>query len=146
MASFVDRRFGIAWLLFVLSLALHVTDEATHDFLSFYNPNALMIRERFHIPLPVFSFETWIASLAVGIAVLLCLSPLAFRGARSLRIVAVPLAVIVGILNAAGHISSSIYYHRFMPGVYSSPFLAAGAIFLLHAAFRRHRAALAAAA
>jgi hypothetical protein len=28
-----NRRFGIAWVLFALALVLHVTDEATHDFL-----------------------------------------------------------------------------------------------------------------
>jgi hypothetical protein len=34
-------------------------------------------------------------------------------------------------MNAALHISSSIYFHRWMPGVYSSPVLLIAAVFLL---------------
>jgi hypothetical protein len=52
-----DRRFGYAWLVFAGALALHVTDEATHGFLSVYNPNALAIRARFpFLPVPTFTF------------------------------------------------------------------------------------------
>jgi len=36
--------FGYAWLASVIALALHVADEATHDFLGWYNPQALRIR------------------------------------------------------------------------------------------------------
>ncbi len=129
-----SSRFGTAWLLFAGAVALHVIDEATHDFLSVYNPNAQMIRQRFGVPIPVFTFESWIASLAIGILLLLCLSPLAFRGTRWLRWVAVPLAIVVGIFNACGHVGSSIYYQRFMPGVYSSPVLLLSALFLLYEA------------
>ncbi len=128
-----DSRFGTAWLLFAGAVALHVIDEATHNFLSFYNPNAEMIRQRYGIPIPVFTFESWIASLSVGIVILLCLSPLAFRGTRSLRWVAIPLAILVGIFNPTLHFASSIYYGRFMPGVYSSPILLITAIVLLRA-------------
>jgi len=38
------------------------------------------------------------------------------------------------IANASLHISSSIYFHRWMPGVYSSPVLLIAAGFLLAAA------------
>ena len=130
----VHSRFGAAWFLFAVSVALHVLDEANHNFLAVYNPNARMIRERFHIPIPVFTFQTWILSLGIGVTLLLLLTPSAFRGAGWLRRIAVPLAIVVGIFNALGHFGSSIYYHRFMPGVYSSPILVASAIFLLVAA------------
>ena len=142
----VHSRFGAAWFLFALSVALHVLDEANHNFLAVYNPNARMIRERFHIPIPIFTFQTWILSLGIGITLLLLLTPSAFRGARWLRWIAVPLAIVVGIFNAFGHIGSSFYYHRFMPGVYSSPILLATAIFLLIAARRESRAVIASAA
>jgi Protein of unknown function with HXXEE motif len=128
------ERFGTAWVLFAVALALHVIDEATHDFLSVYNPNALMIRQRYHIPIPVFTFEAWIISLTAAILLLLCLSPLAFRGDRWQRRVAVPLAIVFGIFNASLHIASSIYFRRFMPGVYSSPILLIAAVLLLRAA------------
>ena len=132
------RRFGTAWVLFALALALHVTDEAAHDFLSTYNASVRVIRARLpFLPFPTFSFRIWLTLLVAGILLLLCLSPWAFRGASWLRIVARPLAIIVGILNATGHISSSIYLQRWMPGVYSSPILLAAAIFLLVSSWRR---------
>jgi hypothetical protein len=129
------RNFGRAWVAFALAVALHVTDEATHNFLSVYNPLARAIRERLpFLPIPTFTFEIWIAGLAAGILLLLALSPLAFKGNRTLRAIAFPLAVIVGLSNAAGHILGSLYFHRWMPGVYSAPVLLIAAIWLLVAA------------
>jgi uncharacterized membrane protein required for colicin V production len=128
----VNRRFGIAWVMFALAVAVHVTDEATHDFLSTYNSSVRTIRARLpFLPLPTFSFRVWLALLIAGIFLLLCLSPLAFRGNSWLRIVCRPLGILVGLLNATLHIGSSIYFHRWMPGVYSSPFLVLAAIYLL---------------
>ncbi len=127
-----NRRFGIAWVTFALALAVHVTDEATHDFLSTYNSSVHAIRAHLpFLPLPTFSFRVWLALLIAGIFLLLCLSPFAFRGASWLRTFSQPLAVVVGVLNATLHIGSSIYFHRWMPGVYSSPILLLAAIYLL---------------
>lgn len=131
-ATVPDRRFGYAWLGFAAALAAHVTDEATHDFLSTYNPTALAIRARLpFLPLPTFTFGVWLGLLIAGIGLLFALSPLAFRGARWLRIAALPLSVVVGVFNACGHMISSVYYWRWMPGVYSSPLLLAAALFLV---------------
>lgn len=147
MSPALDRRFGFAWLGFGLALSIHVLDEATHDFLAFYTPNARAIRARFpFLPLPAFTFESWLTSLAIAIAIFLCLSPFAFRGMRWTRFAAVPVAVVVGILNACGHIFASIYYHRWMPGVYSSPLLLLAAIFLIATARSRTESANSAAA
>lgn len=129
------RRFGVAWVAFAVALALHVTDEATHDFLAACNPNALAIRARLpFLPLPTFTFGVWISLLTAGILLLLCLCPLAFRGSRWLRIAAWPLGLIIGIANASLHIGSSIYFHRWMPGVYTSPVLLIAAAYLIAAA------------
>jgi len=129
------RSFGYAWVAFALTVAVHVTDEATHDFLSVYNPIARAIRERLpFLPIPTFTFEVWIVGLAAGILLLLALSPLALKGNRTLRFIAFPLAVIVGLFNAAGHIGGSLYFQRWMPGVYSAPLLLLAAIWLLAAA------------
>jgi hypothetical protein len=134
-----NRRFGFAWLGFGLALSIHVLDEATHDFLAVYTPNARAIRARFpFLPLPAFTFESWLTSLAIAIAIFLCLSPFAFRGMRWARIAAVPVSILVGVLNACGHMISSVYYHRWMPGVYSSPLLLLAAIFLITTARSRH--------
>ena len=129
------RRFGTAWLVFALAVAVHVTDEATHDFLATYNPIALAIRERVpFLPLPTFSFAVWLGGLIAGIVLLLCLTPLAFRGNARLRLIALPLAVVVGVFNAFGHIGGSLYFERWMPGVYSAPLLLISAIWLLASA------------
>src|SRR5579864_2011089 len=140
MRNEIDRRFGFAWLAFGVAIAIHVLDEAMHDFLSFYNPNAQAIRARFpFLPLPAFTFESWLTSLAIGIAIFFCLSPFAFWGMRWTRVAAVLISILVGVLNACGHIVISVYYHRWMPGVYSSPLLLLAAIFLMATA-RWHRA------
>lgn len=128
----LNRRFGIAWVTFALTVAVHVTDEARHDFLSTYNSRVRAIRARLpFLPLPTFSFRVWLTLLIAGILLALCLSPLAFRGDPWLRIVSRPLGILVGVLNAALHIGSSIYFHRWMPGVYSSPLLLLAALYLL---------------
>jgi len=128
----MNRRFGIAWVTFALALAVHVTDEATHDFLSTYNPSVRAIRARLpFLPLPTFSFRVWLTLLIAGILLLLCLSFFAFRGDSWLRTVSRPLGILVGVLNATLHIASSVYFHRWMPGVYSSPLLLLAAIYLL---------------
>jgi hypothetical protein len=95
-----NRGFGIAWLLFAIGLGFHVADEATHNFLSTYNPSVRAIRARFpFLPLPTFTFAVWLTLLIVGILLLLCLSPLAFRGSGWLRIVSLPLGIVVGVLK-----------------------------------------------
>ena len=137
--SVKSQRFGYAWAGFALALAGHVTDEAANGFLSLYNPIARALRERLWLPLPVFTFDVWLAGLAAGILLLFALTPTAFRNDRTLRRIAVPLAVIVGLLNAAGHIAGSIYFGYLVPGVYSTPLLILAGIWLLSAADRPWR-------
>ncbi len=128
--------------MFAATLALHVFDEATHDFLAVYNPTVEAIRARIpFLPLPTFTFRVWATSLGAGVVLLLCASPLAFRGVPWLRRAAVPFGIVVGVLNASLHLLSSAYYHRWMPGAYSSPLLLAAAIFLVLASRTCERAA-----
>lgn len=117
-------NFGLAWIAFAIAVALHVADEAAHDFLASYNPNALAIRRRSHIPFPpVFTFRVWLSGLIVGVCPLLALSPLAFRSAHWIRIIALVLALVIGIGNALLHVGSSILYRRWMAGILTSPVL-----------------------
>jgi hypothetical protein len=127
-----NQRFGIYWLAFGYTLALHVLDEAGHDFLSVYNPNVLAIRRALpFLPIPVFTFQTWIGGLLFVLALWLALTPLAFRGVKWTRRLAVPVVLLAGIGNGLAHILSSIYMGRFMPGVYSAPLiLLSGAVLL----------------
>ncbi len=121
----IHWNFGLAWIAFAIAVALHVADEARHDFLATYNPSALAIRRRLHIPFfpPVFTFRVWLCGLILGVCLLLALSPLAFHGAHWIRIVALPLAILIGLGNALGHIGGSLYYRRWMAGILSSPAL-----------------------
>jgi len=135
-----DRRFGRAWLGLCLALGVHVLDEATTGFLAVYNPAVEAIRSRAHwLPLPTFSFRVWLGLLILAVACLVGLSVFAFRGARWLRPLAYAFATLM-LFNAAGHAAGTIYLRRPMPGVYSSPLLLAGAIWLLLATRRGHEA------
>lgn len=127
----MDWNFGAAWVAFALAVALHVADEARHDFLAVYNPNARAIRRRLHIPVPVFTYRWWLISLAAGICALLLLSPSAFHGASWIRVAAAPLALLAGIGNGLLHVAASLHYRRRMPGVLSSPVLLAAGGWLL---------------
>jgi hypothetical protein len=128
-------HFGIAWTAFALALAVHVADEAAHDFLSVYNPVVRAVRRQLpFLPLPTFSFLVWISGLLLGIALLLALSPWVWRGDYWLRLVAWPLAIIVGIANALLHIGASAWCRRSMPGTLSAPLLLIAGIYLLSSA------------
>ena len=130
-------HFGWAWVGLALALALHVTDEALTNFLSVYNPTVLAIRRRFpFLLIPTFTFKVWLSGLIIGIALLLALSPLAFRGVKWLIIPAYILSVMM-IGNGLQHIVGSVYMGRLMPGVYSSPILLLSAMYLFGSI--RHR-------
>jgi zinc transporter ZupT len=130
------RNWGTAWISLAIAIALHVIDEALTDFLPLYNSVVQSLRESYSwIPLPTFSFQTWITGLSLGVLILLGLSPLVFAGNRVLR----PLSYILGILmvaNALGHVGMSIYLAELAPGVYSSPILLLAALALLITTYR----------
>ncbi len=125
-----SRRFGIAWLLQTLALALHVTDEALTDFLGFYNPLVQSLRARLGWwPVPMFTFGEWLGGLILVVIALAAMSRLAFAGKRWM----LPLAFIYGtimLLNGLAHTLGSVYFSRILPGFYSSPFLLASSLYL----------------
>jgi len=135
----VNQRFGIYWLFFGYTLALHVLDEAGHDFLSVYNPNALAIRRAVPwLPVPALTFTKFIGILALALTLLLALAPLAFRGLKWMRMLAIPISALAGVLNGLMHILSSIYLHRWMPGVYSAPLVILSGMLLLRESLPQH--------
>jgi hypothetical protein len=126
-----DKHLRRAWLALTATLGIHVLDEAVHDFLSVYNPQARAIREHLGIPFPpIFTWRLWWAGLGAALLLLTFIGCCAVGRRPSMRIVAAGYAVLM-LANAAGHFAGSLYWKRWMPGVYSSPLLLAAAIWLL---------------
>ncbi|HET9793012.1 MAG TPA: hypothetical protein VFS34_01020 [Thermoanaerobaculia bacterium] len=127
--------FGWAWVAAVGALAVHVADEATHDFLSWYNPQALRIRGLMHgIPFPpTFTFWPWLMALGAGVAFLAALTVAAFAGTSWMRPAAYALSAIHA-LNGTGHLVGAFLAKRAVPGVLSAPLLLAASLWLWHAA------------
>lgn len=130
-------RPGVAWLLLTLALAIHVADEAIHDFLSTYNPIARSVRARVpFLPLPTFSFGVWLAGLIAGLIVMLAIAPFAFQRAAWLRPIALVIALFM-VANAGLHLGGSLVVGTVIPGTYSAPLLLAAALCLLVSSIRR---------
>lgn len=129
--------FGWAWLAATIALAIHVADEAIHDFLSWYNPRALRIRRALGgLPFPpTFTFAPWLIGLTAAVLVLAALTPAAYGRAPWLRPAAYLLAL-VHIGNGILHLAASILARRAVPGVLSAPLLLLAGIWLGYAATR----------
>lgn len=138
-SEFARNRLFWAWLFLCLALALHVADEAATGFLSVYNPTALALRARAPwLPLPVFTFRTWLGGLIAADGLLLSLAPLVRRGFRWMRAAAWVLATVM-LANSLGHVVGTVFgrtvasvrFPRPMPGFYSSPALLAASVYLI---------------
>ena len=130
MAAEAARQFAYAWIALTLALACHVLDEATHNFLSVYNPAVLQMRAALPwLPIPTFGFTEWIAALTLAVMALMALSPFAFQGRRWMVAASYPYFGFM-LANGLAHIASSVYVGEFLPGVYSSPLLLAAAVHL----------------
>jgi hypothetical protein len=127
-------QFGWAWLAATIALALHVADEATHDFLAWYNPRALRMRRFFGgLPFPpTFTFWPWLIGLMAGVLILAAMAPAAFAGAHLLGVAY--FLSIVHIGNGLLHIGASIAARRAVPGILSAPLLLLTGIWLACAA------------
>ena len=131
--------FGAPWLALCGAFALHIADEALTGFLSVYNPTVQAMEQRWGwFPLPTYGFREWLMGLTIGWGILVCLSPLAYRGATWLRPLAWFYAAIM-LLNGLGHTLFTILGHtvasvtfpRPAPGFYSSPFLLAASVWMI---------------
>jgi hypothetical protein len=124
------RVHGWAWVGLTLCLALHVLDEASHDFLSLYNPIARRIRQAVPLlPIPVFTFRLWLTGLIGAIVLLLGLSPFV-QGASWTRGASYAFGTIM-LLNGCSHILGSIYSSRLLAGTYSAPLLVLASLALI---------------
>jgi hypothetical protein len=125
-----EKTFGRAWVALCLALAIHVADEALTDFLALYNPAVQKLREQHPwLVLPTFTFGVWLALLGSVTAVLLALSPWAYRARRDMKWIAYAFAGVM-VLNGAGHLGASLRGGEWLPGAVSSPLVLAAAIYL----------------
>jgi hypothetical protein len=130
------RLLGYAWLAVSFALAIHVIDEADHDFLAVYQPAATGLHRWItFLPMPIVSFGGWLAGLAVVVLALLVLSPLAFRGGRWIRGASYGLAALMAA-NALTHCLGTLHFNRLLPGTWSAMLLLLAAAWLLVAARR----------
>ncbi len=117
------NKSGVAWVLMISAISIHVFDEAVTDFLPFYNGLALSLRGRLGLSLlPMFSYEAWLGGLIAGIMICFSLTPLVDRGSRLIRLFATLLGILM-VVNALSHMLGSAYFGRLLPGFWSSPFL-----------------------
>jgi hypothetical protein len=144
------RSIGIAWLVLCLGLALHTYDEAVTGFLDVYNPTVTALRANLGWwPMPTYTYQSWLQALIFGCAIVFLVAIPLFAGVRWIRI---PAALFAGLMlvNACGHTLFSILgrtvatvqFARPAPGFWSSPFMAAAAIYFLVQVRRAHTAKL----
>ena len=113
------------------ALALHVADEAIHDFLPFYNELVSQMQDSLGFsPIPTFSYTAWLGGLIAFIVICFALTPIVRRGGRFIRWFTIVLGIIM-IGNALGHMIGSIYFGRLTPGFWSSPVLLPAAVFVV---------------
>jgi hypothetical protein len=133
--SLLENKSGVAWLLMISAISIHVFDEAVTNFLPFYNGLALKMRESLGFSLlPNFSFEAWLGGLIAAIIICFSLTPLVNRGGRFIRTFATLLGMLM-MANALGHIVGSTLVGRLLPGFWSSPFLLLTALFVVVSGF-----------
>jgi len=114
------------------ALAIHVADEASTGFLELYNLTVRAIREQYPLlPLPTFTFETWLSLLIFAVAMLIASSFFVWKGRWAMRPISYAFAGFM-LLNGFLHIVVSLYMREFVSGVYSSPLLLAASVALIY--------------
>ena len=132
-------NFGFAWLLLSLSSAANILDDALNDFLGYYNATVLTLYGHFSwFPRIDLNFREWLIGAIVADAVLLLLTPFAFRNSRFVRPIAYIFSIIMLLIGAGTVLASalgqtvpSVHFSGGAPGVYTSPLLLAASVLLL---------------
>ena len=134
-----STRRARAWLVLVGVLGLHVVDEALTDFLDFYNPLVLRIREQMAwFPMPTFTFNVWLTGLIAASVVLALLTPAIRGGSLPARLASYAFSALM-FANGLGHLGGSLYFQRWLPGATSAPLLLIASVMLARATGRRGR-------
>lgn len=132
-------RLAIAWVSLTIAFGIHVADEALHDFLAFYNPLAMSLRDMLLWTwMPTFEFGTWLGLLIGAEAALLSMSWFAFYRARWMVWASLFYGLVM-LLNGLLHMGASAYLQKAVPGVWSAPLIGLCGAWLLVEAVREWR-------
>jgi len=133
-----QRGFGLAWLLLCVVFALHIWDEAAHDFVGYFNATVLTLYGHFSwFPRIDMTFREWLTGLLIALMFCLALAPFAFGNSGWLR----PLAYLfagIQFANGGGHILTTLHggtvpsvrFEGAGPGFYTAPLLLLSSAYL----------------
>jgi hypothetical protein len=129
---------GIPWLLLCLSLGANILDDALNDFLGYYNATVLSLYGHFSwFPRIDLTLRNWLVGVIVADAVLLLLTPFAYRNSSVLRPIAYIFSTIMLLIGSGSILASvlgqtvpSVHFAGGAPGIYTSPLLLAASVFL----------------
>lgn len=123
-------RLPQAWLALTFALTIHVIEGALRNYLDFYNPLAMSLRDMLLWTwMPTFTFAAWIGGWIVILAALYGMTWFAAYAARWMVWAAIAYAE-VAFLFAAAKIGFAIYLQKAIPGVYTAPLLLAASSWL----------------
>lgn len=127
-----QRQFRLrhGWLALTMALTLHVAEGAVRDYLSFYNPLAMSLRDMMLWTwMPTFTFGAWLGG---WIAILAALYGMAWFAAyaRGWVVWAALAYAEVMFLYAAAKIAFAMYLEKAIPGIFTAPLLLAASCWL----------------
>lgn len=123
-------RLHAAWLALTVALTLHVAEGAVRDYLSFYNPLAMSLRDTMLWTwMPTFTFGAWLGGWIAILAVLYGMAWFAAY-ARGWVIWAALAYAEVMFLYAAAKIGFALYLEKAIPGIFTAPLVLAASCWL----------------
>jgi hypothetical protein len=133
------ENWGNAWLLLCLSFAANILDDAVNGFLDYYNPTVLTLYGHYSwFPRIDLTFRQWLIGVIVADALLMLLTPWAYRNSRFLRLLAYAFSIIMLLIGCGsilatvrGRTVGSVHFTGMAPGTYSALLLLAASAYLL---------------
>lgn len=123
-------RLREAWLVLTFALTLHVAEGALRNYLDFYNPLAMSLRDMLLWTwMPTFTFAAWIGGWIVMLAALYGMAWFAAYPVRWITWAAIGYAEVI-FLFAAAKLGFAIYLQKAIPGIYTAPLLLAASWWL----------------
>jgi hypothetical protein len=123
-------RLYTGWLALTVALTLHVAEGAVRDYLSFYNPLAMSLRDMMLWTwMPTFTFTAWLGGWIAILAVLYGMAWFAAY-ARGWVIWAAIAYAEVMFLYAAAKIGFALYLEKAIPGIFTAPLVLAASCWL----------------